>query len=212
MPERASRILLVEGQDDKHVVLHIIHRLGLELGLAIRDGGDLGGYSNLRARIDTTIDEPGVEAVGIMADANDAPQSRWDSVTDAVRASERLRSANVELPDSPVPSGAVAEDKPRVGIWLMPDNVRPGELEDFVAEMIPHGDPVRPRAHAYIDGIPEADRKFAEGKTERARIHAWLAAREEPRRMGLAIRADDLSTEAPLCQAFAEWLRRLFGP
>lgn len=209
MPERASRILLVEGADDKHVVLHIVRRLGLDLGLDIRD---VEGYSNLRERIDTTIDDPGVEVVGIMADANADPGNRWTSVTDAARASQRLRLANVELSTSPVPGGAIIECHPRVGIWLMPDNVSPGELEDFVATMIPRGDPVWPRARAYIDGIPETDRKFAEGKTERAKVHAWLAAREDPRRMGTAIGAGDLNVGAPRCQAFAAWLRRLFAP
>ena len=101
--------------------------------------------------------------------------------------------------------------RPRVGIWLMPDNQSPGEIEDFVAAMIPDGDPVRPLAERYIDGIPEADRKFAEGKIPRAKIHAWLAAREDPRRMGAAIGAGDLDTEVTLCQSFAAWLRRLFA-
>ena len=212
MPERASRILLVEGQDDKHVVLHIIRRLGLDLNFKIDDGGDLGGYPNLHDRIDTTIDAPGMDAIGIMADANDEIANRWASITNATRESERLRLANVELPARPVPNGAVIECHPRVGIWLMPDNRSPGELEDFVAKMIPSKDTVWPLAQNYIDGIPAADRKFAEGKIPRAKVHAWLAARESPRQMGTAIRACDLDTKVALCQSFADWLRRLFAP
>ena len=212
MLDRVSRILLVEGQDDKHVVLHIIRRLGLDLDIDIDDGGARGGYSNLRDRIDTTIDEPGVEAVGVMADANDDVTNRWASVTDAARESERLRLASIELPGKPEPEGMIVEGKPRISIWLMPDNQSPGELEDFVAKMIPPDDTVWRLAQKYIDGIPEADRRFAEGKTERAKVHAWLAAREDPRRMGAAIGAGDLDTGVPSCQSFAGWLRRLFAP
>lgn len=211
-PDRASCILLVEGQDDKHVVLHIIRRLGLDLDIDIRDGGDRGGYSNLRDRIDTTIDEPGVDAVGIMADANDEIANRWASITDATQASERLRLASIELPGKPDTEGTVVEGRPSVGIWLMPDNQAPGELEDFVEAMIPPGDPVWPLAQKYIDGIPRNNREFAEGKIQRAKVHAWLAARENPRQMGAAIHARDLDTAVPLCQAFADWLQRLFAP
>ena len=213
MPDRAARILLVEGQDDKHVVLHIIRRIGLDLDIDIDDGGDRGGYSNLRDRIDTTIDEPGVDVVGIMADANDEVANRWASITDRLREAHRFRAAS--LPTRPDPAGTIITEgprSPRVGIWMMPNNQSPGELEDFAAAMIPNGDPVWPRARDYIDGIPIADRRFAEGKTERAKVHAWLAAREDPRRMGAAIGAGDLDTGVPSCQSFAGWLRRLFAP
>lgn len=99
---------------------------------------------------------------------------------------------------------------PRIGVWLMPDNRSPGELENFVAEMIPVGDPVWPLSQDYIDGIPREHRKFADGKTLRAKIHAWLAAREDPRQMGLAIRAHDLEIGGGLCTRFAAWLDGLF--
>ena len=41
----------------------------------------------------------------------------------------------------------------------MPNNTSPGELENFVSEMIPNDDPVWRLSKDYIDGIPEADRK-----------------------------------------------------
>ena len=97
---------------------------------------------------------------------------------------------------------------PRIGIWLMPDNEAPGELEDFVAEMIPDDDPIWPQSKRYIDCIPEGDRRFTEKKTQRARIHAWLATREDPRQMGAAIGAGDLRVEGRLSTDFAEWLRK----
>ena len=100
---------------------------------------------------------------------------------------------------------------PRVGVWLMPDNESPGELEDFVAQMIPDGDPVWPLSQDYIDGIPVSDRKFTAGKTLRAKIHAWLAAREDPRQMGAAIGTYDLDIGGDLCTRFTAWLDMLFG-
>ncbi len=92
----------------------------------------------------------------------------------------------------------------------MPDNQSPGELEDFIVKMIPDGDPVWPRSKAYINGIPEEDREFKEGKILRAKVHAWLATREEPRKMGLAIKAKDLDIDGGTCASFVAWLRELF--
>ena len=92
----------------------------------------------------------------------------------------------------------------------MPDNVRAGELEDFIAAMIPAGDPVWPLAQEYINGIPARHREFRPRKILKAQLHAWLAARAEPRPMGSAIRTGELRVDGPLCQIFADWLVRLF--
>ena len=59
---------------------------------------------------------------------------------------------------------------------VLPDNASTGELEEFVADMIPDGDPVWPLSEEYIDSIPAQHRKFIASKTPRAKLHAWLAA------------------------------------
>ena len=206
--ESGQHVLLVEGNDDEHVVHHITDRLDATLEFRILRKG---GIDPLLAAIERDIRVPGREAVGIVTDANDDLNARWQAVTDRVRRA----GLGIRPPTHPDPAGTIipgAARHPRVGIWLMPDNQSPGEIEDFVAAMIPHRDPVWPLAQEYIDGIPTADRKFAEGKIPRAKVHAWLAAREDPRRMGAAIGAGDLDTEVALCQSFAAWLRRLFAP
>jgi len=100
-----------------------------------------------------------------------------------------------------------ADGRPNIGIWLMPDNSTAGALEDFVAKMIPDGDPVWPLAKDYIGKVPETALFTNPSKAE---IRAWLATRERPL-MGASIRAGALDTDGPLCQAFAAWLTRLFG-
>ena len=147
----------------------------------------------------------GRQAVGILVDANDDVTGRWNAIQN------RLRRADIEPPPSPNPDGTIIQTKPRIGIWLMPDNTSAGELEDFVTKMIPTEDPVWPLSLSYIEGIPEADRKFSEKKKLRAQLYAWLAAREDPRRMGLAIRARDLKVDGDLSKKFVAWLNELFG-
>ena len=195
-------ILLVEGQNDKHVVGHICARLQLALSFSIVDKD---GIDNLQSSIFTEINDSDRQTVGILVDANDNLTARWDAVT------EQIRRAGIDPPASPDSAGTIIESKPRVGIWLMPDNTSPGELEDFVVQMIPAGDRVWPLSNRYIEEIPTEDRKFIESKTQRAKLHAWLAAREDPRQMGLAIKTKDLEIEGPLCQKFVVWLTKLFG-
>ena len=158
-----ERVLLVEGQDDLHVVRHLRRSDPQIASFCIRDKG---GAPNLILGIRGEILVEGRTAVGILVDANDDPNSRWHAVAD------RIRAAGIEPPSSPDPDGTIIDVTPRVGIWLMPDNGSPGELEDFVAKMIPCDDAVWPLSEDYIDGIPEAERKFAEGKVLRAKVHA----------------------------------------
>ena len=201
-----GRVLLVEGPDDKHVVIHLSERSGLAQNFVVIAKG---GIDNLLDSIEAEIDTPGRTVLGVVVRVHDDPDARWRAVTDRL---DRLRGEeHFELPEQPEPTGTIIEGRRlRIGIWLMPDNRSAGELENFVATMIPSGDPVWPRSEAYIDGIPPAERRFAQGKIQRAKVHAWLATREDPRPMGLAIKAKDLDTGVAKAAAFADWLRTLF--
>lgn len=198
------RVLLVEGQDDFHVVEHLRHRHATveempSFGVIVKDN-DAELLKSVRWEIQTG----GREVVGILIDSDDDVAARWQAVRD------RLPDG-YDLADRPVVGGAVIETVPRVGVWLMPDNESAGELEDFVSRMVPSDDPVWPRAERYIDGIPDHARQFPMGKVSRAKLYAWLATRRDPRRMGEAIRTRDLAIDGALCQQFVGWLRRLFG-
>ena len=153
------RVLLVEGRDDERVVSGLRRRIA-----AMPDFGviDKNGINNLLSSLEGEINASGRTVVGIMADANDSPSNRWRAVRD------RLAPLGVDVPADPDPSGTIIEGnsdvgRPRVGVWLMPDNTLPGELEDFVARMIPEDDPVWPSSQAYVGDIPEEHRKFHSG-------------------------------------------------
>ncbi len=198
----SDRVLLVEGQDDKHVVQHLCraHEIPQEFRIE-----DKEGFTNLRKAITPEIKRSGQNAVGIIVDANDNPRGRWQAI------SSELKRVDITSPVSPSPSGTVVDGKPRIGIWLMPDNKAGGELEDFVEKLIPDAEPVWPRAQRFIDDIPKSDRKFRADKALKAKLYAWLATRADPRRMGSAIGAGDLNVDAPTAKALVNWLRRLFS-
>ena len=198
-----ERILVVEGEDDEHVVKHIYGKVyGSEPSFAIENKGN---YTKLVQGLPVDLKRPGLRVLGILADADDNVEARWLELAEAVK------SGGVRLPDVSESSGTIVEGNIRVGVWLMPDNCSPGELEDFARELVPRSDRVWPLAERYIEGIPKEHRGFKAGKILKAKLYAWLASRELPQRMGAAITAGDLDANADLAKQFAQWLNALFG-
>ena len=204
----APRVLLVEGANDMHVVIHISKRKGLPHNFCIVETGNI---DKLLDAIEVEADVPERQVMGIILDADERPIDRWKEVTKRLNWLRQEEHFSLpELPDQPHSAGTIINGTLRIGIWLMPDNESTGELEDFVATMIPDSDPVWPLSKQYIDDIPSKHRKFKFKKTLRAKVHAWLATREHPRPMGLAIEAEDLDISVANATTFADWLRELF--
>ena len=97
-PPSEKRVLLVEGQDDKHVVEHV-YRKRFDSKPPFRVV-DKEGYRRLCDALGPELKAPGREVVGIIVDANDDVTARWAAVTD------RLRGAcpGIEIGD-PAPCG-----------------------------------------------------------------------------------------------------------
>jgi hypothetical protein len=206
------RVLIVEGKDELRVLPEL-----LELaGIAWPKGNEpvrieeQDGVSNILAPgfIEATFKASGVEAVGIVVDANGDPASRWDKLRIRVAASY------AGFPEALPATGAVhAEaDKPRVGIWIMPDNVRTGMLETLllalrVGEPALHDHARDATAQARALGAP-----FRDTHREKAELHAWLAWQDPPgRQLHDAVRGRELPLAPPVTDAFVAWFRRLFG-
>ncbi len=209
--EPAPHVLIVEGQNDKHVVLNLCVVDAFTPKFQIRDKGSFAEVLNA---IGPELNAKELMCLGIMVDANDSLESHWNKIRS--RLTSKLDDQSVELALEPESLGTVIEVSIqgrmiRIGIWLMPDNCSSGELEDFVATMIPGQDLVWPKARQYIDNIPCRDRKFKSKKTLRAKVYAWLATREEPGFMGGAIKKEDLDVGGQLTKDFMLWLEKLFG-
>ena len=174
-----NRVLLVEGRDDKYVVDHIRRRHDPMPPFEIVDKG---GLEELLASIGPELKAPGRRALGIVVDANDDIEARWAAVTD------RLGRAGIEVGDRD-PGGTVirgTSSDPDVGVWIMPDNRSPGELEDFIAAMIPRDDSVWPLSRAYvdIDGIPAESRLFSSRRNYGPRFMPGSRRESGPARWG----------------------------
>ena len=205
LPRGGRGIVALEGSNDKHVVGRLFDMAGIHAHVELIDHG---GIDEVLKAIEVMIGTQDVHTIALIVDNNEHPEHRWRAVTD------RLDREGVVVPPGPNPVGTIipeTDELPRISIWMMPDNRSPGELEHFVAKMIPDDDQVWPLAEDYIDGISPIHRAFRPQKETRAKVLSWIATREEPGFMGQAIDRRDLRTDGELCQTFIAWLNRLFA-
>ena len=204
----ASRtILLVEGNDDQHVIEHICHKRGIPVPKQIKahDGAeDL--MRSFAMHLATSSDEGDV--VGAVVDADKDVKSRWQAI------SKRLSDAGYgNVPDKPEPKGTILEPPegsilPTAGVWVMPNNQDLGKLEDFLMSLISNQDTLFTHATEVVEHLP--DKRFRGKDQVKAIMHTWLAWQESPGRpYGIAIRASFLDAEAPAADALVAWLSRL---
>jgi hypothetical protein len=202
----ANRLLL-EGQDDKHVLTNLLYNHNKLHDLF--DFKSKDGIDTLLATLEEEIKATDADRLGIVIDADVDLQNQWTRVTNIL-----IGCGFTDVPAIPDPSGTVVagEDNRRVGIWLMPNNVLKGAVEDFVGMLIDHGDVLWPRAQTNVTAIPETDRRFRPTYLSKAQIHTWLAWQEEPgTRMGETFKKKYLDPAHPQAKVFVEWIRRLLA-
>ena len=128
------------------------------------------------------------EIIGVVLDADDNVESRWQSIRD------KLQDYPYRLPDAPDPGGTIVEavedlPRPRLGFWLMPNNVDPGMLEDFCRQLAPD-DAIAYAEHCVTEAREKSFATFREVHRSKAVVHTYLAWQDEPGRpLGQSITA-----------------------
>jgi hypothetical protein len=208
--EKFNAKLLVEGNDDQHVIWAICEKYEIAETF---DVIDCEGISQVLERLPLDLKQADIRTVGIVLDADQNLKKRWQNLRNS------LLLNGYQLPEQPSPEGYTHEPfdiYPRIGIWLMPDNLQSGMLEDFVKLLIRPDDLLSPFVHQILSQIEEQDiqdRYNPEVHRAKAFIHTWLAWQKDPGTpMGLALTKTYLDHNAELCLRFVGWLNRLFNP
>ena len=208
---RHGDLLMLEGKNDLHVVtaLCLQHRIPKTF-----DVKDYDGVEALLTALPERLEESDRSRLGLIidADAGVGMARRWQAVRDRL-----ISNGYAQVPPEPEPDGTIipAPDvfRPKVGVWIMPDNRLDGMLEDFIQLLVPSGNVLLPRARSVVDQIPEADREFIPAHRVKAEIHTWLAWQERPGvPFGSAITERVLDGNSPAALLFVTWINRLFGP
>lgn len=213
-----TRRLIVEGPQDIHVIDHIC--LGHGIMIKPRDKSieppfelkPQGGFDGLRKELGVAVKGSGLTHVGVVIDADEETShlgisTRWCSIRDL------LRDKGYDCPELPDPAGMVVEQegRPRVGVWIMPDNLTTGKLETFLATLASPDSHLWAWARAALDTVPDCPERFLEKDRPKALVYTYLAVQKEPGSpLGLAISQSYFRSQAGLAPRFVAWIRSVF--
>ena len=204
-PERFTKKLLVEGNDDQHVIWALCEKFRVRENF---DVIDCGGIEQLLTQIPVRYKQSNVEIVGIIIDADVNINSRWDSLKDI------LTSLGFTIPNEIPIDGFIAKniENKTVGVWIMPNNQLNGMLEDFISFLVPKDDKLMPIVDSTLENLESNNlNRYSLTHKSKVKIHTWLSWQESPGMpMGLAITKRFLTTDNSNCFFLINWLSKLF--
>lgn len=202
-------VLVLEGINDCHVVqaLHLFHKLPSSYDI-YNGGSDDNAIKKLNALIDASDGVNKLETIGIVIDADDNLSAKWQKLTHA------LTKRGYSIPRQPTLTGTIIplQNKPTIGIWLMPNNQDTGMLENFCLTILNN--------NLAVDFINECldtakTRNFAnfrDAHRSKAMIHTYLAWQDKPALpLKYNIKPDKFNPNHPLAITFKDWLLALFA-
>ncbi|WP_295576610.1 DUF3226 domain-containing protein [uncultured Stenotrophomonas sp.] len=201
-----ERIVLVEGNDDLHAIIHVLSKRGAFVEGEIKFV-DSKGWDNLIASIPVRLKSSSHRVIGIIADSDNVIEQRWSDIC------EKLEPEGFgPFPEMPPDGGFVArgDDNRLVAVWLMPNNRDNGALEDFLLSLIVPSDPVLGKATNVVDGLDATEKRFGPTGIKKAVVHTYLAWQESPGRpLGLAVNCNYFDARAANALDFESWYRQL---
>lgn len=206
--DNCARRLIVEGRDDMFSIISLMSKHGWIWDDAydhipfVQDAG--GGDDAIKS---LPIAIKSCSRIGIVVDADMNCTSRWDQIK------AKAIGYFPEFPDNPDHAGTIlTSGEKRLGIWLMPNNVDGGKLEDFLATLVPVGNQWWNWAEEATKQAKSRGAQFTEADFIKAHIHTWLAWGPEPGLpFGTAITAATFSHDSALAIAFVAWMKALFA-
>jgi len=208
-------LLLVEGRDDLHVLsaLAEIYEITETFSIKETEGVDrlfddlpivLGTARYKELKYD-------IERLGIVIDANNEISKRWKSIYDI------LKAKGYPIKNKTDNNGLIIEDDskdiPFVGLWIMPDNINNGMLEDFFRNFIPENDKLLSKVNLCIDEVSNDKELPIPKPRSKAEIRTWLAwQKKSESRMGYALsdKKNHLNIHNENTEKFIDWVKRLF--
>jgi len=199
------RVVLTEGKNDAHLILQLCVHFNIPSTFGFYD---CNGDDRVLKRLNGLLISPEPpEIIGVVIDA-DAPDlvSRWQSVSDI------LLNHGYEPPNAPVETGTILhkENGPSIGVWLMPDNLTDGMLEDFCARLAPEQF-IQFATTCVNQALDAGVTTFRTPHLSKAIVHTYLAWQDEPGLpLGLAVKARALNPETEIAHRFQNFLLNLF--
>lgn len=217
MRKQHRGLLLVEGKEDKWVIPQFMEKF-IPWGEKHEPDKwptvieEFDGVDHLLKPgvIEAELKSSGLEALGVLVDANTDPIGRWNRIR--ARAIGAMPSIPQDLP----PDGLVMTnaDGLRFGVWLMPNCISTGMIETFLALFI---DNPTSGLWAFVethckDAKTNHQAPYIDAHLDKALIHAWLALQDPPgQQLHSAIIQNILKPNFPDAEPFVKWFRKLYN-
>ena len=184
IPANVSRILVVEGPEDKTFFHGLAEHLGIRQQIYIVV---CNGKNELATTLTSVLNDGkfhNLDHIGIICD-NDFPESRegkppLETVRDEIdnanaEVSPFLRkSRNLPKPSKP---REVVGTKPKVSVLLLPDDNRDGMLENLVLDAIGEDDITKCTDAFYVCLEKQAQLKIQEARKPRSRLSVYISGK-----------------------------------
>ena len=210
---QSTKRLLVEGKSDMRVIPYLMEKNGVEWEIDgrptvhIEASGSVGEILE-RGVLEAELRASGLEALGIIVDANGNAGKRWKQIRN------RSKSEFKELPKQIPEQGLIClhSEGARFGVWIMPDNRMSGALESFLIGLIPQeSEKLFSFAKNCVSGARDIGAPLKCSQTTKAELHTWLAWQDEPgRQLHEAVNYRMLDAKNSNSASFARWFRQLF--
>lgn len=192
------KLLIGEGREESDFFTALLARLAItDVQVETYNGkGNLGSYlKTLRVRPGFA----GIISVGITRDADLDPPNAFKSIAGF------LAQAPFSAPQS---HGAFAGERPRCGIFLLPDGTSPGMLEDICIEAV-RSDFAFACVEEFLSCVATRANRNPDSPAK-ARIEAWLASQTRPDlRLGQAAKAGLLPWDHPAFEPLKDFIKAL---
>lgn len=215
-----ERLLYVEGPNDKWVLISLKDQYGHpEDDIYI---GDKGNCDKAVTAFGTTLSNPiETKKLGVIIDADiDISSARQ-------RIINELHNYNINITENELSrEGGFIKDiinqsgcALRIGVWIMPDNVSTGRLEDFLFRKINPEDDLFVQVDPALITLEDtaktnaqvAKKMYAPIHRDKAKLHTYIAWSSHPDvSMGIAVKANLFPIESAEEQLFRSWLEELF--
>jgi hypothetical protein len=214
MAEIHQNVLLVEGKQEVRVIPELIEANGVDWGTRKNPIVYLRDYDGYHQIVDadvisTELQASGLSALGIMIDADDNLNGRWQSIRNVCLQS--IPDIPTDLPEEGLIH--IAPNGVKFGIWIMPDNRMRGMLETFLAYMLPDGN--EPLWQFSQETTGQAKKKgalFTDAHYDKANIYTWLSWQDPPgRQLHQAVMERILNPQHPNVQKFVTWFKTLYN-
>ncbi len=213
MPTANPNILLVEGDEEKRVIPYLMDEhvvWGEKADEWVAEIRSYGGIEDLLdpGNIEAAVRVIGRKAVGIVVDADDQFDSRWQRVRNG------CLTIAADFPEDLPPDGLIHENVQglRIGVWIMPDNQSRGMLETFLRHLIvPSQAPLWAFAQESCTRSRDHGAPYTDPHRDKADIHTFLAWLDPPgRSLHVSILSRALDGRLPLGEQFARWFIKLY--